>query len=125
MLSPSSRNTSTASIYLDILRSFYYFMSSPTKGLFSNNTEERRGLLDEDVEYYHKLNSTPQPWPAKNILITALAFIALLVFGIFARTMHCTMPGLWGHPQSSTELLSNGTHIYKKTVVIISIDGLR
>lgn len=100
-------------------------MSPSTKGPLSNNTEERRGLLDEDVEYDHKLISTSQSWPAKHILTTALAVIALLVFGIFARTMHCTMPGLWGHPQASTELLSNGTHNYKKTVVIVSIDGLR
>jgi len=94
--------------------------------------EERRGLLyssNEDIEDDHKRNTKPEPWPTKNILITALAFIVLLILGTFTRTMLCPMPGRWGQSKSthsgSNLLLSNGTHDFKQSVLIVSIDGLR
>src|SRR5260370_37153446 len=93
--------------------------------------EERRALLyssNEDIEDDHKRNTKSEAWPTKNILITALAFIVLLILGTFTRTMLCPMPGGWGHSKSTqpgNELFSNGTHDFKQTVLIVSIDGLR
>lgn len=97
--------------------------------------DERRGLLhylsnqDQDIEdEYTKRIAKSEPCPAKNVLITAFAFIALLIFGIFAR-MFCVMPARWSHSMAKQSgnglLLSNGTHDFKRTVLIVSIDGLR
>ena len=103
------------------------------KVTLSNDIEldERHGLLDhsvEDMEDDYRRNTKSESWPTKNILITALAFIALLILGIFTRTMLCVMPDRWGHSkstQSGSGLFSNGTHDFKQTVLIVSIDGLR
>jgi len=111
-------------------------MASPNKAppdhkvTLSNDVEleERRGLLysyTEEIEDDHKLNTKSEAWPTKNILITALAFIVLLILGTFTRTMLCPMPGRWGHSKSTEPLFSNGTHDFKQTVLIVSIDGLR
>src|SRR5258708_28320522 len=113
-------------------------MASPNKAppgpkvTLSNDVEleERRGLLyssNEDIEDDHKRNTKSEAWPTKNILITALAFIVLLILGTFTRTMLCPMPGGWGHSKSTqpgNQLFSNGTHDFKQTVLILSIDDL-
>jgi hypothetical protein len=115
-------------------------MASPNKVppgpkvTLSNDVEldERRGLLytsSEDLEDDYNRNTKSESWPTKNILITALAFIALLILGTFTRTMLCVMPDRWGHSKSAQSgsgvLFSNGTHDFKQTVLIVSIDGLR
>jgi hypothetical protein len=94
--------------------------------------DERRGLLsssNEDIEHDYKLGGTKsEPLPSKNILITALAFIVLLILGTFSRAMLCAKPDRWAHSKSTkpSELLfSNGTHDFKQTVLVVSIDGLR
>ncbi|KAF8176987.1 nucleotide pyrophosphatase [Pholiota molesta] len=92
------------------------------------DAEERKGLLhdtEDDLE---------DPTPSKEdeyqrsslsrrkITVIALAFIGLLVTGTLARTLlfsaHRTSP-LYDGP-----LYSNGTENFKRTVLLVSIDGL-
>lgn len=113
-------------------------MSSSKKGplghkvSLSNNAEveERRGLLYSPHEDIDNDDKPTAEWPAKRIWTTALALIALLILGTSARTI--VMPNRWSHSNAShamrpgcETLSSNGTHNFKQTVVIVSIDGLR
>lgn len=93
-----------------------------------NIVEEEEGLLtglavdgkDDDLE-------TRSQWSRKQIVGTAAFFITLLVSGSFIRTLLRgpvvpTEFSLWHNGEA---LLSNGTHEFKRTVLIVSIDGLR
>ncbi|KAG6845600.1 hypothetical protein H0H87_006653 [Tephrocybe sp. NHM501043] len=68
-------------------------------------------------------------WSRKKIIRTAAFFIALLVSGAFVRTLvrgpiaptQHTLSGWY----KGGNLLSNGTHDFKRTVLIVSIDGFR
>ncbi len=89
------------------------------------DSDERRGLLHDDVDTLHESETKSEGWSQKNIAITALAFVLLLITGTFARTI------LWAKPDrreaaiSNKQLLSNVTDEFKPTVLIVSIDGLR
>lgn len=113
------------------------FSQLPNKSIYTptNNEdvamEERKGLLsggdngdyDEDVKTER---NSRQGWSRKKIAGVSLALIMMLLTGTFARRL------LLGPPQvknswlfSGDELRSNGTHDFKRTVLIVSIDGLR
>jgi len=89
--------------------------------------EEEEGLLSGVVDGPPKHSYQP-PWSRKRIIATAVLFITLLISGAFVRRL------IWGpvsRPSHSLwfsgegELRSNGTHDFKRTVLIVSIDGLR
>lgn len=92
--------------------------------------EEEEGLLSGVVDNSSKHSELEQPpaWPRKRIIGTAVFFIALLISGVFVRRLVCGPPprpsySLWSSGEG--ELRSNGTHDFKRTVLIVSIDGLR
>lgn len=90
---------------------------------------EEEGLLSGEVAGSSKHSEDEQPpWSRKRIIGTAAFFITLLISGAFVRRL------VWGpvsRPSHSLwfsgggELRSNGTHDFKRTVLIVSIDGLR
>ncbi|KAJ4482357.1 alkaline-phosphatase-like protein [Lentinula aciculospora] len=98
--------------------------------------EEREGLLTASDQYdpfddpFDK-ELTIQPddedaWPRSKIVKTATGFIFLLIFGAFARVLLRSTPP--SHPNLSFNgdyIRSNGTHDFRRTVLIVSIDGLR
>lgn len=109
----------------------YIKMSSYKTG----DDEERKGLLSnvDDPEYLppEKSAETERTWSRKTIVVVAVSLILLILCGSFARSL------LIGKPQRAYSesnqhfggpgqiLRSNGTHDYKRTVLIVSIDGLR
>ncbi len=116
-------------------------MSVPSKSrdrLSRDSYEEREGLLDEsdkfesfdnhfDKDGLADTDDDPDSWPRSKIVKTASAFIILLVLGAFARALLRSGPSSL-HPNLSFHgdyLRSNGTHDFKRTVLIVSIDGLR
>lgn len=93
------------------------------------NDEERKGLLSgaDDHEYETQESEyAPRPeWSQRKIVVTAVVFIGLLISGVFARSFllsSSTHPNLFFNGDN---VRSNGTHDFKRTVLIVSIDGLR
>ncbi|KAG6836708.1 hypothetical protein H0H93_004684 [Arthromyces matolae] len=94
--------------------------------------EEEEGLLtgvaSTNVKNDTQIDSNA--WSRRKIVGTAAFFIILLISGAFVRTLVWApvTPGsthtLSGWYQGDN-LLSNGTHEFKRTVIIVSIDGLR
>ena len=80
--------------------------------------DEERPLLDD--EELHVQPTTPVNYSTWKIL-TALSALVLLSIGGVAYF------GAWTsqHPIRDTTRFSNGTHEFKRTVILISIDGLR
>jgi len=102
-------------------------MSTSTTGKVLD-PEERKGLLSTTDDYYDDVpedNSDAKPWKRQRIVFTAFIFIALLITGVIARALLRTTRLSPPHPFSGTVLRSNGTHEFKRTVLIVSIDGLR
>ena len=108
-------------------------MSKTQAGPSIGDEEEKKGLLasslaeqDDDLEF-----STPKDRSQhvekvvsrRKLTCIAASFIALLVTGTLART------ALFGGPNQRQavyyDLQSNGTHQFKPTVLLVSIDGLR
>lgn len=97
--------------------------------------EERKGLLNDADEYLddhddYSEDDIPRAqssWSRRKITTTAIAIIGLLVTGTLARTVLFGGPGKGTsqHSFSGAELRSNGTTLFKRTVLIVSIDGLR
>ena len=93
-------------------------------------SEEEEGLLSGvvDSSSKHSDSEPPPAWSQKRIIGTAVFFITLLISGVFVRRLILGPPprpshSLWTSGEG--ELRSNGTHDFKRTVLIISIDGLR
>ncbi|KAJ6627839.1 alkaline-phosphatase-like protein [Mycena sp. CBHHK59/15] len=95
--------------------------------------EERKGLLSgaEGSSSHWKAEAVdlepdaPRGWSQNKLIGTAAAFITLLITGAFARTLLLSPPP---HPNllfHGEGVRSNGTHDFKRTVLIVSIDGLR
>jgi len=91
--------------------------------------EERKALLTSgsDEPDDHSLDDVEDKpgWSSRKIALTAMALIMLLITGIFARMVLYGFPGRRRQAASSSILRSNGTHEFKPTVLIVSIDGLR
>ena len=108
-----------------------------------NNTSddlELRGLLsgqnaknaDRRKLAYEKLNQwleTGREWSRKRVVILALVFATLLLGATISRPLLGLSPvQCKSHPNThftGDSLRSNGTHDYKRTVLLVSIDGLR
>jgi hypothetical protein len=102
--------------------------------ILSSPSEERKGLLsgvdtlpvseaDEPKLSQAWFRSTLLPFGPARVAVVVGAIIAL-VFGVFhwLLTPPCLVKGL--HFNGDT-LRSNGTHDFKRTVLLVSIDGLR
>ncbi|KAF8139188.1 alkaline-phosphatase-like protein [Mycena galopus ATCC 62051] len=106
------------------------------------DSEERKGLLsgsDEpdgpSVSGNWKPEQEPEladrGWSQNRIICTAVCLIALLITGAFARTLFANAPpttATASHPDllfHGDNVRSNGTHDFRRTVLIVSIDGLR
>ncbi|KAG7088112.1 hypothetical protein E1B28_012137 [Marasmius oreades] len=69
-------------------------------------------------------------WSRKKIITAASILIGLLILGVFARALLrvSSIPTGQDHPNLAFHgqtLRSNGTHDFKRTVLVVSIDGLR
>lgn len=93
--------------------------------------EERKALLHnaeddvEDTSSFESTESHPRSSTRRRIAITAAAFIALLITGTLARTVLFSGFSPLKAPVYLLGLPSNGTEAFKRTVLIVSIDGLR
>jgi hypothetical protein len=99
----------------------------PYSSAFSeSDVEERKGLLSE-VEIQDSTQLPSQSaWSVTRVAVVAASLILLIITGSFARTVLSqtshTHPNFQFHGDT---LRSNGTHDFKRTVLIVSIDGLR
>ncbi|KAJ7130881.1 alkaline-phosphatase-like protein [Mycena filopes] len=122
-------------------------MASPTKKKYDRSkpdTEERKGLLSGSDEldgpsgdWKPETDSLDREdergWSRKKIVCTGVTLIVLLITGAFARTVFLGPPARTAattepHPNllfHGDGVRSNGTHDFKRTVLIVSIDGLR
>lgn len=113
-----------------------------TQGGTSKPTpEERKGLLSNfDVDGRdnselprYKDGEHPEPRERAPLLKRRIGwiigvFVALVLGGSFHGQMQrswCGGMGVANRPMDPSELLSNGTHEFKRTVLIVSIDGFR
>jgi hypothetical protein len=99
--------------------------SSFSKEHENNDNEERKGLLSDDYNDNPEPDPHPNAWSTRKIIVTATALIGLLITGSFARTLLHPPPP---HPNllfHGGSLRSNGTHDFRRTVLMVSIDGLR
>jgi hypothetical protein len=88
--------------------------------------EERKALLPSGSEPDNSENIEDKDgWSSRKITLTALALIILLITGAFTLMVLCGPPGRKRQSAASAILRSNGTHEFKPTVLIVSIDGLR
>jgi predicted AlkP superfamily pyrophosphatase or phosphodiesterase len=96
--------------------------------------EELKGLLAgiDDSDNHHTSSESPptysESWPSTRTAIIAIIFLfGIVIGGIFALSFFYTTPK-GAHPDLDFQghaLRSNGTHNFKRTLVIVSIDGLR
>jgi len=87
--------------------------------------EERRRLLNEDCIEKSEPETQPRAWLTQKIAITTLILTGLLITGTVAW-----MDLIWPYsrhkfPFYEDALRSNGTHDFRRTVLMVSIDGLR
>ncbi|KAF5333016.1 hypothetical protein D9758_015180 [Tetrapyrgos nigripes] len=105
-----------------------------------HSAEEREGLLHSDqdndnnkVESEGRIyidndkDESSDGWSRSKIIKVASALIAILVFGAFTRALlRSPPPRTYSNLGFHGDLVrSNGTHDFKRTVLIVSIDGLR
>jgi hypothetical protein len=100
-----------------------------------HSAEERQGLLHSDNDkvevqgrvYDDDNDEGSNGWPRAKVIKIALALIVLLVLGAFTRALlRSPPPSVHSNLDFHGDLIrSNGTHDFKRTVLIVSIDGLR
>lgn len=93
-------------------------------------SEERKGLLWEEGEdtYPHEDETIPPPSRSsqRRRCCIASSLIALILAAVVTPALY-----YWSRPSrpvadfDNQKLRSNGTHYFKKTSLIVSIDGLR
>lgn len=114
-----------------------YSQERPSK----STSEERKGLLStfniedgdngeppyyEDEQYPKSRRHTPLR--KKGIASIAASLIALILGASFLVPVSrawCQGMGFAGRLQDPSRLFNNGTHDFKRTVLVVSIDGLR
>lgn len=103
-------------------------MASASKfPLEDHDPEERKALLPSGSADSEPDNIEDKDgWSTRRISLTALVLIILLITGAFTALLVLGgYPGRKRQPAASSILRSNGTHEFKPTVLIVSIDGLR
>lgn len=129
---PASNNWQTSSCDIRVMSSstiLPHIHSKPPNALAD---EERKGLLagiDASDDIHHdNTPPSPQSWPSRRAaILTVICLVMLLFGGIFALSFFYTTPKPI-HPDLDFQghtLRSNGTHNFKRTLIIVSIDGLR
>lgn len=114
-------------------------MSYDLGGPLKPTPEERNGLLlnsdiydrygAEPSRHEEKEHDEPRErtTPSQNGRVArgfAAFILGVLLLAQVSRTW-CGGAGATGRPTDPSQLLSNGTHEFKRTVLIVSIDGLR
>ena len=92
-----------------------------SKALLSSEDSQNSGQLDTTIVEASQSNT----W--RRILLYCVSVVVILTTAAFATT-HLFRPTINTHPNLSfhgSELRSNGTHDFKRTVLMVSIDGLR
>jgi len=87
--------------------------------------EERRRLLSDDFIKKLEPETLSNAWSNWKIAVTTLVLIGLLITSAVAGTVFISslsQPHLLFHGNA---LRSNGTHDFRRTVLMVSIDGLR
>jgi len=87
--------------------------------------EERRRLLSDDFIEKPEPETLLKAWSNWKIVVTASVLICLLITSAVAGTVlifSFSQPHLHFHGNA---LRSNGTHDFRRTVLMVSIDGLR
>ena len=91
--------------------------------------EERKALLPfgsgHNSEEIDEDKKDEDGWSSRRITLAALVLIILLITGAFTVLVLGGTPCRKRLPAVSSILRSNGTHDFKPTVLIVSIDGLR
>jgi hypothetical protein len=93
-----------------------------------HDEEERKGLLTDPETVKSDDQIPPTTW-SRRVAGLAVAILALIVCGFVARTLLLASPPTT-RPRASLHfngdtLRSNGTHDFKRTLLIVSIDGMR
>ncbi len=89
-------------------------------------TEERIRLLSDDhTGEYQEPEIKTGACSRKKIAITAIVLFGLLLTGTLGLWVNSDPQEHYEAKSATTELFSNGTHEFKRTVLIVSIDGLR
>ena len=97
--------------------------------LAADRDEERTGLLSADERTLDDDIRVPsRPHRTRKLLVgISIGFIVSLLGALFGRPLlHTVWPRPKQKPDFDNRLLrSNGTHYFKKSALIVSIDGLR
>ena len=97
--------------------------------LAADRDEERTGLLSADERTLDDDIRVPsRPHRTRKLLVgISIGFIVILLGALFGRPLlHTVWPRPKQKPDFDNRLLrSNGTHYFRKSALIVSIDGLR
>ena len=98
------------------------------KHLLSGTDNDENDIPPELIKAANPFHSSQETWPSRRVAIISVIFLTALIFGgIFALSFFYSAPRK-AHPDldyNGHTLRSNGTHSFKRTVVVVSIDGLR
>lgn len=97
--------------------------------LVRDRDEERTGLLSADERTFEDDTQVPlRPNRTRKYVVgISVGFIVILLGALFGRPL---LHSVWPRPKQKPDfdnglLRSNGTHYFKKSALIVSIDGLR
>ncbi|KAF7768080.1 hypothetical protein Agabi119p4_7323 [Agaricus bisporus var. burnettii] len=103
----------------------HYSKAEHGSALECSHFEERKGLLSEDYNEKPEPDTQPNVWSSQKVAAVAVTLICILLSGAVVRTLLIAQPL---HPNLLFHrgvLRSNGTHDFRRTVLLVSIDGLR
>ena len=100
--------------------------SSPHRAA-SASDEERRGLLSGTDTEQNDYIPPQSKATRRRITIGAVTIIVLLLGAVAGPALYSAVVPSRKHHEDfdNSRLRSNGTHYFKKTALIVSIDGLR
>jgi hypothetical protein len=97
------------------------------RGLLSGQNAKHANHRQLALDKLHQWLETGKEWSRKRVMVVALVFVTLLLGATFSRPFLSPVK-CGSHPNThftGDMLRSNGTHEYKRTVLLVSIDGLR
>lgn len=98
--------------------------------LGTSSDEERRGLLSNGTKRFDADDTLEPPrrgWSRRTSTVLAVALLVVILGAVFGTPLvNILGPRPRPKPDFDRERVrSNGTHDFKKTALIVSIDGLR